>query len=98
MSDTPQKPKWTQDEAVAFECAREAISDRIAILTGQIGEERAKPVPDSARIKVLEEAMSGFIREQRGVHVHETAKIARIRAEYGAFVHAWREKGRVAAA
>ncbi len=80
--------QWTQEEAVAFECAREVITDMMAIHTGQIADERAKPQPDPARLAQLRAERSRLAQERAGLHVGDRAEVARIRAEYGAFVRA----------
>ena len=46
-------PQWTQDEAIAFECAREVIADMMAIQTGQIADEGNKAAPDAGRLASL---------------------------------------------
>lgn len=90
--------QWTQEEAVAFECAREVITDMMAIHTGQIADERAKPQPDPARLAQLRAERSRLAQERAGLHVGDRAEVARIRAEYGAFVRAWRAKHQAVAA
>lgn len=83
-------PKWTQDEAIDFECAREVITDLQAILTGQIAEEGGKEHPDAERLAALRAERSRLFRERVGLHVKDHDAIARVRAEYGARVRAWR--------
>ncbi len=39
--------EWTQQEAVAYECARECITDMMAICTDQIADESRKDAPDT---------------------------------------------------
>lgn len=82
--------KWTQNEAVAFECAREVITDLQAILTGQIVEETNKEQPDDERVAVLRAARSRLFRERAELRVKDHAAVARVRAEYGARVRSWR--------
>ena len=36
--------KWTQEQAVAFECARECITDMMGICSTKIAEEEARPI------------------------------------------------------
>lgn len=86
------EPKWSQGEAIAFECAREVISDLNAILTGEIAEESDKPSPDVARIASLRAERSRLFQERANLHVHDYEEIARIRAKYGAKVRAWRAR------
>ncbi|MDD5365958.1 MAG: hypothetical protein PHR30_11505 [Gallionellaceae bacterium] len=87
-------PKWTQDEAVAFECAHETITDLMAIRTSEIADEAAKPMPDAARIAGLRAERSRLARERAGLHWDNHFEIARIRADYGAYIRAWREAER----
>ena len=82
--------QWTQTEAVAYECAREVITDLMAIQTGQIAEESSKPHPDAARIADLRAERSRLFRERADLRVNDSAEVARIRAEYGALVRSWR--------
>ena len=90
--------QWTQDEAIAFECAREAITDLMAIQTGQIAEEARKAAPDTGRLASLRSERSRLARERAALHVDDLADVARIRAEYGAIVRAWREEHHAIAA
>lgn len=83
-------PKWTQQEAIAYECACEVINDVIGILTGQIAEETRKEHPDAERLAALRAERSRLSREQADLHVKDHAAVARARAEYGARVRAWR--------
>ena len=83
---------WTQDEAIAYECAREVVTDVIGIHSGQIAEEENKPQPDAARIKAVEAECLRIFQERRALRVEDGAEVARIRTEYGAVVRAWRAK------
>jgi len=82
--------KWTQDEAIAFECAREVISDLMAIQTAQIAEESSKENPDVERVDSLRAERSRLFCERAGLHVKDHAMVAHVRAEYGARVRVWR--------
>lgn len=84
--------QWTQDEAIAFECAREVITDLMAIQTGLIAREASKPTPDTHRLASLRAERSKLAQERATLHVQDLADIARIRTEYGAIVRAWREE------
>lgn len=84
------RPKWTQTEAIAFECACECITDLRAILTGQIYEETNKEHPDAERIARLRAERSELFRERAGLHVHDHVEVARVRVEYGSKIRAWR--------
>lgn len=84
--------QWTQDQAVAFECAREVITDMIALYSGRIAEETGKQTPDAKIIADLRAERSRLAQERATLHVADTALIAEIRSKYGAIVRAWREK------
>lgn len=77
--------KWTQDQAIAFECAREVITHLMAIQTGRIADESHKKNPDS-------ELLETFRAERSALHLDQTNAIARIRKEYGAVIRSWRDQ------
>lgn len=83
--------KWTQDEAIAFECAREVITDLRAILTGQIADESSKEQPDAQKLERLYAESSRLFRERAELRLKDHEAVARARSEYGARVRAWRE-------
>lgn len=87
--------QWTQDEAIAFECAREAITHMIAIQSTEIADEAAKAYPDAERIANLSAERSRLVRERSALHVNDVVDIARIRVEYGAVVRSWNDKPHV---
>lgn len=82
--------KWTQDEAVDFETAREVITNLMAIQSRQIEEERQKDVPDQKRMTELHDYRARLADEQTKLHINEPAKIARILEDYGPVVRSWR--------
>ncbi len=90
--------KWTQDEAIAFECAREVITDLMALYSGNIAAESRQPKPDAGRLAEFRAERSRLAQERAKLHVSDLADIARIRSEYGAIVRAARIVERVEAA
>lgn len=52
--DAPTGPLWSQQQAIAYEVALEAINDVIAGYSEQIALEQARPSPNTARIAWLE--------------------------------------------
>lgn len=82
--------RWTQEEAIAFECARECITDMMAICSGRIADEVAKPQPDAERIASLRAERSKLSQELGALHVGDQADIASIRANYGAIIRGHR--------
>ena len=79
-----------RDQAIAFECAREVITDWMAIYSGRISHESAKSLPDTNLIAELRANRSKLADERATLRVGDQSDIARIRKEYGAAVRAWR--------
>ncbi len=86
----PQFPLWTQEQSIAYECAREVITDLSAICSGRIHNEREKQSPDHGLIAALEERITQLFNERCQLTIANQEEIARIRREYGAEVRAWR--------
>ena len=82
--------KWTQDEAIDFECAREVITDLRAILATQIYEESNKEQPDAEKLEQLYAESSRLFRERADLHVTDHENVMRVLARYGAQVRVWR--------
>lgn len=87
--------KWTQDEAIAFECARECITDMIGICSSTIAVQEEKAFPDQGQIEKLEARMFELARERRDLRLKDYDRISKIRAEYGAYIRAYRNRSRV---
>jgi len=81
--------QWTQDEAIAYECACEAITHLRAILTGEIAKEAKKSCPDKQRLNELYAERSQLFRERAALHVTDQAKISQVRTRYGARIRSW---------
>ena len=64
---------WTPDEAVEFECAREAITDMIAMRTAWIAEENRKDAPDAALIETWRGEIFRLAKERSALHAHDHA-------------------------
>jgi len=88
MFDTT--PQWTQDEAIAFECATECITDMIGIYMGEI---YAEPAPTEARQEELRAEVARLATERRELHLHDHAEIWRIRRDYGQRIRDYRSAG-----
>jgi len=85
-------PLWTQDEAIAFECAKEVISDLMGICSGKIAEEEASPYPDLRKIEKLEAERSVLFDERARLYLKDTFAIKRLNIEYGKKVREHRQK------
>jgi hypothetical protein len=90
MNNSVNRPQWTQDEAIAFECASECITDMMAIHTRRIADEMRNDFPDIDKLAEMRAARTRLAQERTTLHVHDHANIARIRTDYGAIVRAWR--------
>lgn len=92
LAASEPRPKWTQDKAIAFECAREIITDMMAFQTGQIAEETHKSIPNADSLTSLRLERSRLSQERAALHVDDLTEVARIRTEYGAVIRARREE------
>jgi hypothetical protein len=90
MSASLDGPHWTQEQAVAFESARECITDLAGIYTGLIADERQKAFPDAHVIASLRAKRSALVSERAGLHVQDAEHVAQIRRDYGARIQAFR--------
>jgi len=86
-----EQPKWTQDEAIAFECARERITDLMGIYHTAIADEEEKPTPNREKIARYESITMKLARERANLSVTDHEKIADIRREYGACIRSYRD-------
>jgi hypothetical protein len=77
---------WTQDQAIAYEAARECIGHLIAIRISEL--HTGSPAPE--RAAELEADLARLQAERRALRLADEAEIARVREEYGAQVRAWR--------
>ncbi|GEM_PF-2755916 len=78
--------RWTQEQAIAYECARECLTDLMAICMGELASEQAR----APRIEALERELFALGRERQALGVHDADRVAEIRLEYGAWIAAWR--------
>jgi hypothetical protein len=92
MKDTVlAPPAWTQDEAVAYECARECIVHLMAILTGDISQLEGESAGGTRRRELLSGERSRLAAELRQLQLKDQQSIARIRQEYGTIIRSgWR--------
>lgn len=81
-------PKWTQDQAIAYEAALEAINDMIAGYSEQIALEQDSPAPNTARIAWLEMRTDQATEIMHSLNVEDTANVRQVLTEYSAMVRA----------
>lgn len=84
-------PKWTQEQAIALECARECMTDLMGICSTGIAEEEAKPSPNLEKIASLEASLTQLAQERASLTITDHDRIAAIRIECGARIRAYRQ-------
>ena len=83
--------KWTQEQAVAFECARECITDMMGIRSTKIAEEEGKTDPDRAVLTELENELTRLARERSSLTITDDERIATVRRQYGEVIRRFRD-------
>lgn len=81
-------PLWTQDQAIAYEAALEAINDVIAGYSEQIDAEENGPQPNAQRLAWLTMRVSHAREEAHSLDVNDDATVRQVLAEYSAIVRA----------
>ncbi len=82
--------KWTQEQAVAFECARECITDMMGICSAKIAEEEGKTDPDRAVLTELENELTRLAFERSSLTITDDERIATVRRQYGEVIRRFR--------
>ena len=83
--------KWTQEQAVAFECARECITDMMGICSAKIAEEEGKTDPDRAVLTELENELTRLARERSSLTITDDERITTVRRQYGEVIRRFRD-------
>lgn len=89
--------KWTMEEAVEFECARECISHVMAIYFADLYAEQHAAVPNAERIAELEAELHRLGRERSALRGTQKEQIAQALAVYGKIIRDRRAAGDAAA-
>lgn len=84
--------RWTQDQAVSFEAARECLTDMMGICSAAIADEESKASPDAKRLAQLEGELSSLAQERLSLTIEDAERTEAIRKTYGAFVRACRQR------
>lgn len=79
-------PKWTQEEAIAYECACDYLGEVLGIYSGELDAEEAREVPRQDRVTWLEDEITRLGKVRRQLRVSDHEAIAEIRAIYGALL------------
>lgn len=84
----PIAPRWTQDQAIAYEAAIEAVNDVIAGYSERIMIEQESGVPNMARISWFEMLTDQATEIMHSLNVTDSASVQQVLSEYGAIVRA----------
>ena len=76
-------PKWTQDQAVAFEAARECLTDMMGIYSATIAAEEACTLPNATRLAELEAELDSLAAERASLRLHDEDRVAAVRETFG---------------
>lgn len=80
--------KWTQEQAIAFESARECITALMAVYTAALSKEEGGPSPRPAVVEELNEKIANLFRERARLQPTDVEAVARVRTVYGPMVRA----------
>lgn len=75
--------EWTQEESIAYECARDAIGAEIALISSKIHAELEQGRPDGIAMQRLRAERSRMFQERAKLRFTDHEEIAKIRAIYG---------------
>lgn len=81
-------PMWTQDQAIAYEAALEAINDVIAGYSEQIDAEENCRQPDAQRLAMLALLTCHAAAVRHALDVTDTASVQQVLREFSAIVRA----------
>ena len=87
------KPLWTQEEAIAYECARETMNDMVAICSSRIAKEKKKANPNLQKIQSLYSQRLKFLKERDLISLHDQETIQKIFKNYGSKIKDYRQGG-----
>ena len=87
-TSAPTAPMWTQDQAIAYEAALEAINDVIAGYSEQIALEQQSGAPNTGRIAWLEMRTDQATAIMESLNVTDTENVRQVLSEYSAIVRA----------
>ncbi|MFZ5528740.1 MAG: hypothetical protein ACOZE7_18955 [Pseudomonadota bacterium] len=82
--DGDPAPLWSQEEAIAYECAREYLSDVMGLYSQQLDGEEARCDPKADHMDWLRAEIARLGELRRQLRVKDHKEVAEIRAVYGA--------------
>lgn len=78
--------RWTQEEAIAFQAARDCITHLLAIKLARLTELESLAGPVTVEQEVLAAEIHRLSDERRDLRLTDHGDIARIRNDFGAMV------------
>jgi len=84
--DVLTSPLWSQEQAIAYEVALEAINDVIAGYSEQIALEQARPTPNATRIAWLEMRTDQAVSVHHSLNVRDDGNVQQALSEFSAIV------------
>lgn len=90
MARGSKMQKWSQDQAVAFECAHECIVDLMGICSAELADLEGAADGCADHAERIERRMADLAAELRRLHVTDTDHIERVRLDYGQEIRAYR--------
>jgi len=79
-------PNWTQDEAIAFGCARDYILDLMVLYMTLLDDMQSQPEAPPERVAWLQSEITRLKAQRRTLKVSDHEEIAEIRRVYGALL------------
>ncbi len=86
--------KWTQEQAIAFESARECLTSLMSVYTAALAEEEARREPRPAMVSELNKKIAHLFRERAALQPTDVDAVTRVSTEYGPLLRAAMEAER----
>jgi hypothetical protein len=75
-------PPWSQDEIIAFECARDAITHYMALIMEAIHAQESMHEPEAAELTHLERELNRCAAARANLSMLDPKNADRVRKEY----------------
>ncbi len=86
-------PLWTQEQAISFECARDAITHASSIYFAELYKEQKKEIQSVEKIKKIEYLMDLFDNDLKNLSIHDEENLIKVRKKYGDIVKKYNSTG-----
>lgn len=75
-------PRWTQDDVIAFACARDYLAELQAVYATALDELMSQPALDAIHEAWLRSELALLSQQRRNLTVRDQAEVAEIRAAF----------------